>query len=260
MTQHKIGLSMLHCLGEPFQKMTQHLQKAETKYIEIVDDGFHALNTQRVSVLKDIGKSYCLKYSVHAPFADINIASTSKLILQATLRRLEKSIANASALNAYLWVFHPGLKTGVSMFYPGMDWLQNSKTTHKLFKIASNYGVKIAIENVPEPYPFLMKSVEDFDKFYEEIDKDIGFVLDIGHANLNRQIERFLEVFAHKFVHMHVSDNDGKDDQHLGIGYGTINWSNTAKLFRKVSYEKAIIVESITHVEESMHKLKRLCA
>jgi len=256
----EIGLSMLYCLGEPFNKMTEQILKTETAYIEIVDDGLHTLNKQRVSTLKNIGESYSLKYSVHAPFADINIASPSKPILKAILKRLEKSIAYASDLNAYVWVFHPGLKTGVSMFYPGMDWLQNRKTAQSLFKIASDYDVKIAIENVPEPYPFLMKSVKDFTKFYEEINEDIGLVFDVGHANLNGQTERFLTVFADKIVHMHAHDNRGKDDEHLGIGRGTIDWENVASLLRRVSYDKTVIVESFEHVKKSMHKLKQLFA
>ena len=260
MVKPKIGLSMLHCLGEPFQKMTKRLNKVDTTYIEIIDDGFHALNKQRVSTLKSIGKSYDLKYSVHTPFADINIASPSKPILKAVLKRLEKSIFYANALNVYVWVFHPGLKTGVSMFYPDMDWLQNLKTTRMLLKIASDYGVKIAVENVPEPYPFLVKSVEDFMKFYEEINEDVGLVLDIGHANINGQIERFLTTFADKIVHIHAHDNNGKSDQHLGIGYGNIDWKNVANLLKRISYDKVVIIESVEHIEESMHKLRQLFA
>ena len=260
MVKPEIGLSMLYCLGEPFQKMTKHLNRADTAYIEIIDDGFHALNKQRVLALKSIGESYDLRYSVHTPFADINIASPSKPILKAVLKRLEKSIFYANALNAYVWVFHPGLKTGVSMFYPDMDRLQNLKTIRILLKIASDYGVKIAVENVPEPYPFLMKSVEDFVKFYGEFGEDVGLVLDIGHANINGQIERFLTNFADKIVHIHAHDNDGKSDQHLGIGYGNIDWKNIANLLKRISYDKVVIIESVEHIEESMHKLRQLFA
>jgi len=258
MVKPGIGLSMLYCLGEPFKKMTEHLIKAEMACIEIVDDGFHTLDKQRVSILKSIGESYDIKYSVHAPFADINIASPSKQLLKAMLKRLKKSISYANILNAYMWVFHPGLKTGVSMFYPSMDWLQNLKATHLLLKIANDYGVRIAIENVPEPFPFLMKSVEDFTKFYEAINEDVGLVFDVGHANLNGQIERFLTVFKDNIVHIHAHDNDGKDDQHLGIGLGNIDWNNVANLLRKISYDKIIIIESVEQIEESKHKLKHL--
>jgi sugar phosphate isomerase/epimerase len=240
--------------------MTKRLVKTETVYVEIVDDGFHTLNRQRVSALKNIGDSYGLKYSVHAPFADINIASPSKPILKAMLKRLERSIAYSSDLNAHLWVFHPGLSTGISMFYPRMDWRQNLETAQSLFRIASGYGVKAAIENVPEPYAFLMKSVEDFKKFYEEIDEDVDLVLDIGHANINGQVELFLKTFSDKIVHVHASDNDGKDDQHLGIGYGNVDWKSIADLLRRMSYGKVVIIESVEHVQESVQKLKQLFA
>jgi sugar phosphate isomerase/epimerase len=258
MTNSKIGLSMLYCLGEPFKKMIENLIHTETSYIEIVDDGYHTLDKRRVAILKNIGESYDLKYSVHAPFADINIASPSKSMYKAMLKRLETSIANASDLNAYIWVFHPGLKTGISMFYPSRDWTQNLKTTKSLLKIAQDYNMKIAMENVPEPFPFLMKSVEDFEKFYDDVNEDISLVLDIGHANINGQIGLFLKTFANKIVHMHAHDNDGKGDQHLAIGSGTINWKNIANLLNKISYENVVIVESIEHTHDSIQKLKQL--
>jgi sugar phosphate isomerase/epimerase len=260
MTEPKIGISMLYCLDKPFKKMADNIIKMETPYIEIVDDGFHSLNKKRVSILKNIGASYNLKYSVHAPFADINIASPSKPMLKAMIKRLETSISYASDLDAYVWVFHPGLRTGISMFYPGMDWLQNLKTTRLLLKIASDYGVRIAIENVPEPYPFLMKSVEDFTKFCEEINEDVSLVLDVGHANLNGQTERFLTVFKDKIVHMHVHDNDGKGDLHLGIGFGNIDWKKFADVLARISYDKVVMIESVEKVAESRHRLKELFA
>jgi sugar phosphate isomerase/epimerase len=197
---------------------------------------------------------------VHAPFADINIASPSKSMLNAMIKRLKKSIICAHDLNAYVWIFHPGLQTGISMFYPRMDWLQNIETAQSLFNTANDYGVKIAIENVPEPYPFLMKNVEDFKKFYNEIDEDMDMVLDIGHANINGQIELFLKTFADRIVHVHAHDNDGKNDQHLGIGYGNVNWKNTADLLKRILYDRVVVIESVEHIQESLRKLKQLFA
>jgi sugar phosphate isomerase/epimerase len=260
MLEPKIGLSMLHVLDKPFNKMIKLLLNVKTHYIEIVDDGFHTLNKNRVSTLNDIAESYKLEYSIHAPFADINIASQSESLLRAMFKRLKKSIAHAGALNAYMWVFHSGLKTGISMFYPNMNWVQNLKTVQSLIKTAKDYGVKIAMENTPEPYPFLMKNVEDFTRFYEEVDDPIDLVLDIGHANVNGQIESFLTTFPDKIMHIHAHDNDGKGDQHLGIGYGTVNWKNVASLLKKNSYDKVLVIESVEHIEESIHKLKQLLA
>jgi sugar phosphate isomerase/epimerase len=258
LSRPEIGVSTLHRLSETFNKTIKQITNMNVKSIEIVDDGFHALNKKRVLTLRKLGKSYGLKFSIHAPFADINIASPSQCMLKAMLKRLEKSITLANILEAHVWVFHPGLKTGISMFYPGADWIQNCKTARLLYSIAEEYDVKIAIENVPEPYPFLMKSVEHFKRFYKDIDVDLGIALDIGHANLNGQIELFLEAFHDKIVHIHAHDNCGKDDEHLGVGYGTVNWKKIAALLKRINYGETIIVESVEHVPESIEKLKAL--
>ena len=260
MTAAKVGLSMLYCLGIPFQKMVDQLDNVETDYVEIVDDGFHELNKRRISTLRNVGASCNLKYSVHAPFADVNIASLSGSMLKAVVKRLRGSIVHSQALDAYVWVFHPGAGTGISAFYPGLGWLQNLKTARTLAKIGNDYGVKIAIENVPEPYPGLMKSVKEFEEFYAKVDEDIGLALDVGHAHINGQIESFLRTFKDKIVHMHVSDNDGKSDQHLGIGRGTINWKGLVNIMKNLHYNGVTVIESVENVEESLQKLKELFA
>jgi sugar phosphate isomerase/epimerase len=261
MPKPKIGLSMLYCLSQPFARMVKRLSKVEARYVEVMDDGLHALNKKRVATLNQIAKSRGIQYTVHAPFADINIASPSKPVLTASVRRLKESMVYASALNAKLWVFHPGNRTGISMFYPGEDWKQNCKTISTLHKTSEEYGLNIAVENLPEKYGFLMKQPKDFQKFYKETGlNDVGIVLDVGHANLEGQIEEFLRKLPDKIVHIHVSDNMGEHDQHLGIGYGKINWQRFAETLREIAYDKTIIIESVQNVNESLQKIRQMLA
>ena len=257
-TKPELGISMLHCLGEPFEKMMEQIPKTRTACVELTDDGLHALNRRRVSVLKSMGESYGLKYTVHAPFAGINIALSSKPLLNVTLRMLKKSIVNTAALGAKTWIFHPGLETATSMFYPGVDWKRNLENVRLLFGFANDYGVEAAVENVMDR--FLLKNVDDFKRFYDEINDDIGLVLDTGHANLSGEVESFIASFPDKIVHIHAHDNLGRWDQHLGIGYGNIDWKRFANLLKKTSYNRIIIVESFEHVWESIEKLKQLLA
>lgn len=252
----RIGVSMLYCLTEPFNNMVAQIPQTETKYVEVVDDGLHTLDKRRVSKLREIGESYGLEFTVHAPFAGINIATPSRLLLNATLKRLKQSIVNASMLECRLWVFHPAMKTGISMFYPGMDWARNLESIHNLARFASVHNIKVAVENVMEP--FVMKSVEDFRRFYRESGQNMSMVLDTGHAHICGQLESFMTEFSDKIVHIHAHDNDGKSDQHLGIGYGSINWNNFASLLRKKPFNGTITVEAVEHVEQSMDELERL--
>jgi sugar phosphate isomerase/epimerase len=259
MSKLKIGLSMLYCLSEPVNKMLKHLNKVETRYVEVLDDGLHALNKKRVATLNQVAKSRNIQFTLHAPFADINIASPSKPMLTASLKRLRESMSYASALDAKLWVFHPGNKTGISMFYPGEDWKQNIKSVRELHKTAEEYVLNIAIENLPGKYGFIMKTQKDFQKFYKETGlNDVGMVLDVGHANLEKQTEHFLRNMPDKIVHIHVSDNAGENDQHLGIGYGKIDWQQFAENLRAIDYGKTLMIECVENVEESLQKLRQL--
>ncbi len=260
MSKVKIGLSMLYCLGEPFSKMIKRLSKVESRHIEIVDDGVHELDKERVLLLKEQAKSCSIEFSVHAPFANINIASPSNVMLAPTLKRLKQSLEFASKLDAKLWVFHPGQKTGISQFYPGKDWKQNVESIQKIYAQSEEYGVNIALENLPAKYWSVMSTPKDFAKFYRETKLPIGIVLDVGHANLEGQNEPFFAQLADKIVHLHVSDNCGVEDEHLGLGFGKIDWTHIAESLNKIDFDKVIVIESTDHVHESIQKLKQLFA
>ncbi len=260
MPKAKVGVSMLYCLGEPFNRMVKRLGTLDTRYIEILDDGTHELDKKRVATLKEAAKSYSLEYTVHAPFADINIASPSKTMLNASMKRLKQSMVYTNALDAKLWVFHPGAKTGIGQFYPGADWKQNNETIQELYKAAEEYGVNIALENLPAKYYFFMSKPEEFVRFYRETNLPIGIVMDVGHAHLEGQIEPFFNMLADKIVHIHASDNDGSDDQHLGIGQGKIDYKWFQQTLKKMGYDKSVIIESTANVAESIQKLKQLLA
>ena len=249
---------MLYCLNEPFKSMLKRLSEVPVKHIEVPDEGLHTLNKGRVKALKKEAEAHNLDFVVHAPWAGINIATPSPTVRHAVLKRLTKSIVLAGQLDCSLWLFHPGSRTGLSHFYPGKDWQLNLESVRALLRVARKEDVKIAIENTPEPFPSLMKSVDDFHRFYEDLDDDIGVVLDVAHANLNNQIQDFIEQFSGKIVHMHVSGNDGASDLHLGIGHGNIDWKKFAKLTKDVDYGNLIVIESTDHITESIRTMRRL--
>jgi sugar phosphate isomerase/epimerase len=106
-----------------------------------------------------------------------------------------------------------------------------------------------------------MRKPQDFQKFYKETGlNDVGITLDIGHANLENQTINFLRKLPDKIVHMHISDNMGENDQHLGIGYGKIDWQQFTETLHEIAYDKTIIIEVIEYVQESLQKLRQLLA
>lgn len=255
MTKPEIGLSMLYYLNQPFTSVLNKLGKLDVKHVELVDEGLHTLNERRINKLNQLATIHNLDFIIHAPWAEVNVATPNSALRRAVLKRLEQSIIFAGQLDCKLWLFHPGSKTGLSQFYPGKDWQNNLNSVRKLLKVAKRECVNIALENTPEP-PSLMKSVEDFHRFYQEFNDDIGMVLDVAHANINNQIGAFIKQFSEKIAHIHVSDNNGESDLHLGIGQGNINWKNFAKLVKQINYSNLIVIESITNIQESLNALR----
>jgi len=253
-----IGLSMLFCLGEPFPSLLKRLEKVDVNCVELVDESQHSLNSKRVKTLRHIANSKGLDFTVHAPFVDINIASLNPILRRAMLKRLEKSIAYARQLKCRQWVFHSGWKTGVSEFYPNLDWQINLRSIRTLLTIAKKHNVEISVENTPEPFPFLLKTMQDFALFYSELGNDIGLTLDIAHAHTSHQALEFIEKFSDKIVHVHASDNEGKYDAHRGIGHGNIDWKAIAEALKRIRYKGLIMLESIENIEESLQTMRRI--
>ena len=242
--------------------MLERLTDFDVRQVEVVDEGFHALSRKRVNALRRVARDSGLEFTVHAPFVDINIASPNPVLRRVMLKRLEKSLAYACELECKQWVFHSGWKSGVSEFYPNLDWQTNLRSVRSLIGVAKKFGLEIAIENTPEPFSFLVKSMRDIALFYSELgaDADLGIAFDVGHANTTKEIFGFIDKFADKISHVHVSDNEGKYDQHKGVGYGKIDWKAVAKALKSINYKGVVVCESVDHVLESIEAMRRIFA
>ncbi|UCG36421.1 MAG: sugar phosphate isomerase/epimerase [Candidatus Bathyarchaeota archaeon] len=254
----KIGLSMLHCLGKPFSFLCDTLRKTEVSLVELIDDGWHTLNSRRVNKLLEIGEKHDISYTLHAPFAAVNIAAPTRSTRRFMIKRLDKSLRFALDLNCELMVFHSGLHTGISRFYPGEDWKVNIESVREILTLSRKYGVQVVIENCPEPYGFILKSWEQFSEFFDEVDEEIGLALDVGHSNISGQTIAFIEAFRKRIVHIHCHDNDGKHDLHLGVGEGTVNWEAFSDGIKEVGFQGSVIVESYSGLDDGLNVLRKL--
>ena len=53
----------------------------------------------------------------------------------------------------------------------------------------------------------------------------------------------FINLFADRIDHIHISDNFGKEDNHLPIGTGTIDFPKIVKALKEIGYNKTITLE-----------------
>ena len=253
----ELAVSTLFCLHKLFEDAALDIIRAGSRFIEVVDAGPHTLTRPRVERLQEMKASYNLRYSVHAPFTDVNISADDDCVRDAILERLETSIRWTSELGEIL-VFHPGNSTAVERLSPGSAWRINLESVERLLSYAEDYGVKALIENVPEPFPYVMKSVEHFARFFDEIGVEAGMVLDIAHANLRVEALEFIKRFGDRIEHVHVSDNDGVSDLHLRVGAGSIDWGKTVKSLKDSPFDGWVTVESYDGIDESLGLLRSL--
>lgn len=254
----KIAASTLHLLNEPLEDVMNKLIELPVHRIEVADSGNHALNPRRVERLQEIGASYDLKYSIHAPYSDTNLAADDDLIREWILKRIRASIRFAAELDAECVVLHPGWTTATERFSRGRSWELNLRSLHWLMRYAGEYGVKCLIENVPNPTPYLLVTVDDFQLFEEEMDPPMNYVLDIAHAHLQGEEYQFMEEFGHKIDHIHVSDNFGDQDDHLPLGEGNIQWNKVIKKLDSIGFDGWLVIESYSKMKENIQYIEKL--
>lgn len=254
----ELAASTLHLLDYSLEDILETLVTLNVKNIELADSGNHALNPKRAERLQELRASYELEFSIHAPYADTNLSADDDLVREWILKRIRASIRFASDLEAKNIVIHPGWTTATERFMRGRSWDLNIRSLRWLQKYAGDYGVECLLENVPNPTPYLLVTVDDFRLFDEEMTPPLNYVLDIGHANLTGEIYDFMDAFGSKIKHVHVSDNEGEQDQHLPIGQGVINWESVVKSLKRINYDGWLVVESYEKMAESLEYLKKL--
>lgn len=257
----RLGISLLYALSKPLDTALEDLGRAAelgAEVVEFVDEDGHKLDKRRLRMAKRAISDLGLEAAVHAPFVDMNIGSPDEPTRRFMLKRLFKSMQAAAELGAIAWVFHPGLLTGLHMHFPGIEWACMMKSVRELVERAERLGLTILIENGADPVPFLLKTADQFKRFFEELGSEIGLgmAFDVGHAHICGQADLFIKAFADRIRHVHVHDNNGKSDSHLALGAGTVDWPGILGSLREIGYRGPVIVECVERPLESLERLR----
>jgi sugar phosphate isomerase/epimerase len=133
----------------------------------------------------------------------------------------------------------------------------NVWTLSRLVKIGKKYSLDVMVENTPGMFSKSLVLNYVFRKV-----PDLKFHLDIGHANIGavNQTPVLIKKFSNRLVHVHISDNNGKSDQHLPLGKGTVKWDTVLKSLKDSGYDGTITLEIFSReaVLKDSVKLRRL--
>lgn len=186
-----------------------------------------------------------VKITFHAPYLDLAPGAIDSKIRQATEERLRELFDLVPIFKPISIVAHAGYDERIYETHEE-QWLNSSITTWShLLPLAERFKVLLTLENVFEPHPKIL--VELFKSLRSPY---FGLCFDIGHQHTftKTKIPDWLTLFAYlKQVHLH--DNHGLKDEHLGLGKGNIDFIYFFRLLMKHRISPLITLEP--HTEQA---------
>lgn len=249
-----IGVSCTNFGSRPFEDWIGPVSK-EFRHWEVFSEAEHSIlgNVPRLrTLIEDAG----ISCSVHAPICDWNIAALSDRLRQASLKETIATIMESADLGAETVTVHPGLS---SMAVNGMEARAEGLARQSIRHIdeaSKEYGVTVAIENMPNVPFFLGRTAESLSSLIDGT--DLGVCFDIGHANTAGQVDEMIDKLGDRIVNIHIHDNNGARDEHLTIGDGNIDFPRV--IGRLSGYRGNWIIESrdMQSAVESQSRLRKM--
>jgi sugar phosphate isomerase/epimerase len=190
--------------------------------------------------------------SLHGPFMDLSPGAVDPKVREITIRRFSKTLEIAEVLKPRVIVFHSGYD---KWKYDGrVDiWLEGSLQTWKpINKMASDIGVKIAVENIFEDDPGHLGLLSK-----EMASENFGLCFDTGHFNLFSKLPltEWLGIIKPYLKELHLHDNSQNADDHLAIGDGNFDFTT---LFKEIQGIDCVYTLEAHNVKDAMTSLERL--
>jgi sugar phosphate isomerase/epimerase len=166
----------------------------------------------------------------HGPFFDLSPGSADPEIRAVTRRRFEQVLRLVPLFHPKAVVCHPGYEK-CRYGYVRASWMEKSAEMWHWFSGRLNeLGSRLVLENVYEQAP------EELLPLFEALaPQGVGFCLDVGHqAAFGRvPLGAWLDVLGPYLRHVHLHDNHGDADAHLGLGNGSVDLPLLFEYLRK---------------------------
>ena len=230
----KIGASALAGIEYSFEDTLEFIENLGLEYVELV----HQFPTETFDT--DVLESYNLKYTIHAPFMDVNIATLQDKSRFNSIKQIKDSIDLANEINAEAVVVHPGLASFLCKKYFLDDvYKYANESIKEIGEYGKDLGVLTTVENMPNFESMIYQNMEDLNDLLVSL--DMTMTLDIGHANHVGYSPEAMIFDSIKHVHAH--DNLGDDDAHLALGEGSIDLNTIINTLEKNNYDGIYIIE-----------------
>ncbi len=247
-----LGLSSYYLVvsERPFDSFLSDLKRHNLSAGEIVDYKSTMLNDYTARILKDLNG---IKLTVHSPLdSENNLTNPDGTVRRETMGRIKQSIDYAAELGAVAFVQHPGPKTTGA----ADGWELNCDSLLALIEYGNSRGIRVVLENMPSD-KYYMSGPSEFKDFIRANNLDLRMVFDVGHSHIAGNTDEFLRDLIPYFFMVHITDNDGREDSHLNVGEGTIEWKRVIPSLKQ-RFSGMYIVEAVREPLKSVEAIKVL--
>lgn len=218
----KIGFSALALFDFTLEKIVQRASTDGFNIVEVLCEGQYLPRFALKNMAQfDILSQYDIELTIHSPTVDLNPASVNIGIREETVKQLNETIDLAASIEASTVTTHPGYVKRINERLTKRSLELALKSLENWAQYTEDVDIEPSIENMPNNSKYFCTNVAQHKLFVETC--GTSATIDVGHAHTNDATREFLQA-DFQVAHYHLSDNDGRRDQHLPIGKGTIDW------------------------------------
>ena len=162
--------------------------------------------------------------------------------------RFEQVLALIPVFGPKTVVCHTGYDERIYWAMREVFFKRSMETWSWLAEQMRGSGVQLMLENVFDPHPDDMRVLLDKLKA-----QGVGFCLDTGHQSVfsRASLPDWVQALEPYLGQLHLHDNTGARDEHLGLGQGTIDFRNLFNMLKAVRRQPPIITLE-PHREEAL--------
>ncbi|MDP6124445.1 MAG: sugar phosphate isomerase/epimerase family protein, partial [Candidatus Latescibacteria bacterium] len=234
----QLGLSSVHF---EWDTIDDALTKASDYGCDGVEWFAHEFTDAELAEIAKLAPTAGMNVAYHAPYTgewDLGLTD-----VPTGTRLLKSAVRSAHKMGAKMLVAHLGR-------VPDDDLdraVDNSVAiVGSVVQELERFGVTLALENDTYCHYDNPVAVEPqtFVDFFDQLRSDsVAMALDVGHSHVTGNTEEFIEVCGDEIVYLHIADNDGTDDQHLGPSDGNIDWEDVFSRLGGCGFSGGLAIE-----------------
>ena len=231
---------------KPVLKEIAEIGEMGFDYVELTLDPPEAnpqkILTQKKSILELLTR-YGMGITGHLP-TFLWTADLYESLRRVSIQENFEAMEAAAELGITKMALHPGYITGLGKFVLDKAKSHAMESIEIILKKAISLNITLGIENM-FPQSHFLSNPNEFQEVFDAF-PEIRLTLDIGHANLGagrNKSSEFIRLYGYRIGHVHACDNFGKEDSHLPVGAGIIDFRKILRELKETQYDDTTTLE-----------------